>query len=212
MRWGGFRAGRTRSRRVGRRDPRPPGPTYDALGRATQVTLPGGNTVQTQYNGGVVTVIDQVSRKIKRETDGLGRLVTVTEQDAAGALNQSTNYDYDYLNNLVQVNQGGQYRNSKYDSLGRLLYEKIPEQTATINDGTGVLWTSKFTYTAFNQVATRKDARGAVTTYGYDTMNRLTMISYDVSQAPGVAATPSVNYNYDNSSTSTTRGCCCRSR
>jgi YD repeat-containing protein len=68
------------------------------------------------------------------------------------------------------------------------------------------LWTSKFTYTAFNQVATRKDARGVVTSFGYDVMNRLTTMGYDVSQAPGVASTPSVNYNYDNSSTGTTKG------
>ncbi len=54
-----------------------PGPVtsyqYDQLGRATLVTLPGGNTIQTAYNGSVVTVTDQVNRKIKREADGLGR-------------------------------------------------------------------------------------------------------------------------------------------
>jgi RHS repeat-associated protein len=40
----------------------------------------------------------------------------------------------------------------------------------------------------------------------HNTMNRLTTISYDVSQASGVASTPSVNYNYDNSSSSSTKG------
>jgi YD repeat-containing protein len=111
--------------------------TYDAIGRATIVTLPGGNTVQTQYNGNTVTVIDQVNRKIKRESDGLERLVTVTEQDATGALNQSTSYDYDYLDDLVQVNHGGQYRNFKYDSLGRMLYEKIPSRLLRSTTGLG---------------------------------------------------------------------------
>jgi YD repeat-containing protein len=41
-----------------------PGPAtsyqYDALGRATVVTLPDGQTVQTSYNGPTVTVTDQV--------------------------------------------------------------------------------------------------------------------------------------------------------
>ncbi len=53
-----------------------PGPAttyqYDLLGRVTTVTLPGGNTVQTTYSNSTVTVTDQVGRKIKRETDGLG--------------------------------------------------------------------------------------------------------------------------------------------
>src|SRR6185295_1906384 len=78
-----------------------PGPvttyTYDLLGRNTVVTLPGSNTVQTSYaNSAIVTVTDQVNRKIKRETDGLGRLIKVTEQDVStGALTQETSYTYD---------------------------------------------------------------------------------------------------------------------
>jgi hypothetical protein len=35
----------------------------------------------------------------------------------------------------TQVNQGGQVRKFKYDAAGRLLFEKIPEQTPTIPDG-----------------------------------------------------------------------------
>ena len=137
-----------------------------ALGRATVVTLPDSQTVQTGYNGNSVTLTDQVNRKIQRIADGLGRLVTVNEQDVStGNLNQATNYSYDYLNNLTQVDQGGQLRKFKYDSVGRLLYERIPEQSATINDGTGTYWTSKYTYTTFNAISTKQDARGVVTTY-----------------------------------------------
>jgi YD repeat-containing protein len=101
---------------------------------------------------------------------------------------------------------GGQLRKYKYDGLGRVLFERIPERTATINNGTGTMWTSKFTYTDFNAVATRTDARGAVATYGYDTLNRLTTVSYNVSSAPGVASTPSVTYIYDNNQASATTG------
>jgi YD repeat-containing protein len=77
-----------------------PGPVttyqYDLLGRNTLVTLPGGNTVQTTYtSSSIVTVTDQVNRKIKRESDGLGRLIKVTEQDVStGALTQETTYTY----------------------------------------------------------------------------------------------------------------------
>jgi RHS repeat-associated protein len=86
------------------------------------------------------------------------------------------------------------------------LFEKIPERTATINDGTGTLWTTKYTYTDFGEAATRTDARGVITTYTYDALNRLTNVSYNTTDAPGVAATPSVTYTYDNNQTSPTRG------
>jgi RHS repeat-associated protein len=187
-----------------------PGPvttyTYDLLGRNTGVTLPGGNTVQTTYtNSAIVTVTDQVNRKIKRETDGLGRLIKVTEQDVStGALTQETTYTYDLADRLILVNQGNQTRAFKYDSEGKLLFERIPEQTATINDGTGIFWTSKYTYTDWGAVATKQDARGVITTFGYDTLHRLISISYNT--VSGVTTAPAVSYNYDNVQTSATKG------
>jgi RHS repeat-associated protein len=187
-----------------------PGPssgfTYDALGRVTIVTLPDSQTIQTSYSGTTVTATDQVNRKIKREMDGLGRLVKVTEQDATGALTQETSYSYNLFDKITLVNQGNQTRSFSYDALGRLLYERIPEQTATINDGTGTYWTTKYTYTDFSALATRTDARGVIATYSYDTMNRLTTINYNTSYAPGVATTPSISYSYDNTNGSPTNG------
>ncbi|MBI3651684.1 MAG: RHS repeat protein, partial [Acidobacteria bacterium] len=179
---------------------------YDSLGRVTIATLPDGNTIQNAYSGATVMVTDQVNRKIKRENDGLGRLVKVTEQDASGNLTQETTYTYNALDNLIGVNQGGQTRAWKYDALGRALYEKIPEQTATLNDGTGTYWTTKFTYTDFDAVATKTDARGVVTSYTYDTLNRLTGVSYNVSNATGVAATGGVTMTYDTNPQSATNG------
>jgi RHS repeat-associated protein len=177
--------------------------TYDALSRATVVTLPDTQTVRTNYNGNSATVTDQANRKIQQLADGLGRLVTVNEQDSSGNLTQATNYTYDYLDNLTQVNQGNQLRSYKYDALSRLLYEKVPEQTASINDGTGTYWTSKYTYTDFNAIATRQDARGVVTTYSYDTLHRLSQVTYNT--VAGVTTAPTVSYGYDSdSSTGTT--------
>ncbi|MEW6128915.1 MAG: RHS repeat-associated core domain-containing protein [Acidobacteriota bacterium] len=180
---------------------------YDTLGRGTVITTPDSNTVTTAYNGKITTVTDQVNRKIKREVDSLGRLIKVTEQEVTtGALSQETAYTYDMADRLTQVNQGGQIRSFKYDAAGHLLYEKIPEQTATINDGTGTLWTMKYAYTDFGAVATRTDARGVITTYSYDSLNRLTSISYNTSGASGVAATPTITYTYDNNQTSIFKG------
>jgi RHS repeat-associated protein len=178
---------------------------YDTLGRQTLATLPDSNTVQTAYSGATVTVTDQVNRKIKREVDSLGRLIKVTEQNvSSGTLNQETSYTYNLLDILTEVNQGGQYRKYKFDDAGRMLFENIPEQTATINDGTGTYWTSKYTYTNFNAVATRTDARGVITTYGYNTMNKMVSISYNTSGASNVATTSSVAMTY--STTGSTKG------
>lgn len=181
--------------------------TYDALGRATVMTLPDSQTVQTTYSGMTVTTTDQVGRQIKRETDGLGRLSKVVEQDnSTGNLTQETTYTYNLLDKLTGVNQGNQLRAYKYDALGRLLFERQPEQTATINDGSGTYWTTKYTYTDFHAIATRTDARGVITTYSYDNLNRLIGISYNTSGATGVATTTGVGYTYDNNNSSPTNG------
>jgi RHS repeat-associated protein len=203
-------------RRVTQTNPFPqggtPGPVttygYDPLGRQTTVTLPGGNTIQTAYVGGnIVTVTDQVNRKIKRESDGLGRLTKVTEQDVTtGNLTQETTYTYDIADHLIGVNQGSQTRAFKYDAEGHLLFERIPEMTATINDGTGTYWTTKYTYTSFGAVASKQDASGVIIIYGYDNLNRLTQVTYNTSGAPGVAPTPTVTYNYDTNQSSSTNG------
>ncbi|HEV8482244.1 MAG TPA: RHS repeat-associated core domain-containing protein [Blastocatellia bacterium] len=174
-----------------------PGPAttyqYDALGRLKTTTFPDGNTVQQSYSGPAITITDQVNRQIKRQVDSLGRLITTTEQDPSGSLIQNTDYTYDLLNNLTQVNQGGQLRTFQYDAASRLKNETTPE--------TG---TTSFTYTDFDAVLTRTDARGVVTTYTYDTLNRLTGVGYNT--VSGVVTAPTVTYNYDNSSTSTTKG------
>jgi RHS repeat-associated protein len=125
-----------------------------------------------------VILTDQVNRKIKRESDGLGRLIKVTEQTSAGALTQETSYTYSLLNKLTLVNQGNQGRAYKYDAIGRLLYEKIPEQTATISDGTGTYWTSAYAYTEYSALKKRTDARGVESHYAYNALHRATGIWY----------------------------------
>ncbi|HKQ03824.1 MAG TPA: RHS repeat-associated core domain-containing protein [Blastocatellia bacterium] len=170
--------------------------SYDTIGRVTVVTLPDNQTVQTTYSGNSVIVTDQVSRKMERLSDGLGRLVTVNEQDSSGNLTQATNYSYDILDNLTQVNQANQLRSYRYDALSRLTGEKLPEQ----GDPTqSTQWTTTYTYTDFSQVATRTDARGVVTTYAYDSLHRLSQVSYNT--VSGVTTAPTVTYTYDSDAT-----------
>jgi RHS repeat-associated protein len=179
---------------------------YDPLGRTTLVTLPDGNATQTAYSGATTTFTDQVGRQTQTQKDGLGRLISVTQQGLSGSLNLTTTYGYDMLNNLTQVNQGGQIRAFKFDALSRKIFELLPEQSATINDGTGTMWSRSYTYTSFNKVQARTDARGVVTTYAYDSLNRLYSVSYNTSSAAGVAPTNSITYAFDTSTTSSTKG------
>ncbi|MEK6288220.1 MAG: hypothetical protein AABO57_21080, partial [Acidobacteriota bacterium] len=64
----------------------------------------------------------------------------------------------------------------------------IPEQTATINDGTGTMWSSKYTYTE------------------YDALHRRTGTVYNTAGAPGVAATDNVAFLYDSDGQSSAPG------
>jgi len=177
-----------------------PNPTifdYDEQSRVINVTLPDGNTVTTTYNGPITTVTDQVGRQKRSEVDGLGRVVKVTEMDGAKLLSWDTVIGYDLNNNPTTIDQGGQIRAFKYDSLSRLTFERTPEQLSTIDDSTGALWSAKYTYKDFGAIATREDARRVRTTFNYDALNRLSTIAYDVSStAPPVVATPGVTIAY----------------
>jgi len=166
--------------------------TYDELSRVVKVTLPDtvnlpdAQTVQTAYNGATVTTTDTVGRKRKGEVDGFGRLVKMTEQNPAnGALEWETSYSYGALDNLTQINQGGQLRTFTHDAKGRLISETTPEAGKT-----------EYTYTDFDEVKTRTDARGVVTTYTYGPLNMLTGMSYNTASATGVAATAGVSLTY----------------
>jgi YD repeat-containing protein len=145
------------------------------------VTLPDGSTtgtITTSYNGALVTVTDQAGRQKRSEVDGLGRTIKVTEMDNSKQLTWDTTYGYDLNDNLISLDQGGQTRAFKYDSLSRMTFERTPEQDATINDGAGNLWSAKYTYTSFNSVSSREDARHVVTNYSYDGLNRLYNVAY----------------------------------
>lgn len=95
----------------------------------------------------------------------------------------ATQYNYDALGNLLQVSQGQQLRTFVYDSLDRMTSMSIPEKA---NHAVTM------TYTDFGAIATRTDARGITTTYGYDNQDHLASLAYS-------DGTPSVGYSYGSS-------------
>jgi RHS repeat-associated protein len=168
------------------------------------VTLPDTNTVTTSYNGALTTVTDQVGRQKRSEADGLGRTIKVTEMDNSKQLTWDTTYGYDLNDNLTSVNQGGQTRAFKYDSLSRMTYERTPEHDAPIavtENNVTTNWSAHYTYTSFNAIATREDARRVISTYSYDGLNRLYQVGYTLPNPnpDNVQATATVNIAYGSS-------------
>src|SRR5262245_22034297 len=166
--------------------------TYDDLNRPLTMTTLDGATVETTYSGNQVTVKDQANKKRRSVTDALGRFAHVVE-DPDGVAYQ-TDYSYDMLGNLTEVNQGGQRRYFFYDSLGRLRRAKNPEQSAnsslnltnppTYNNN----WSLAYSYDANGNLFSKTDARNITTTYGYDALNRNNTVTYSDS-TPGITRT-----------------------
>jgi RHS repeat-associated protein len=170
--------------------------SFDALGRMTQVLTTADNAfVTTSYSGNTVTVTDQHDRSNpnapghSREsvTDALGRMTDVYE-DPLGS-NYHTAYTYDALGNLRTVTQATtqvtQTRTFIYDSLSRL--------TSAANPESG---TVSYTYDDDSNIHTKTDARGVVTTYSYDHLNRQIIATY-ATTGTGAAQTPTVFRYYD---------------
>jgi RHS repeat-associated protein len=203
---------------------------YDAIGRPWKTVAPDGSTKFDYYNesprpqgasteaGNTFRVKDPIGREKWFRKDIDGNVVEVIEPDPNGNGAVTTNglvtkYTYDKLKRLTQTEQGSQIRKFKYDSLGRLVSQKMAETSASLNDagvfvggGNGV-WSDFYTYDKLSNVTSYKDARGVTTTYTYadsslpafpiDPFNRLFSISYNTNGAPDVLPSPTVNYGYE---------------
>ena len=166
---------------------------YDLAGRVTSVTTPDGAAVTTSYSDNEVTVTDQAGKARKSVSDALGRLIKVIEDPDQDGLNYETTYTYDTLNSLVVVTQGTQQRFFLYDSLKRLIRSRNPEQgtlaSLELSDSVSgnSSWSIGYEYDDGGNLTKRTDARGVVSTYAYDALNRNTTIDYsDTSIHPDV--------------------------
>ena len=116
-------------------------------------------------------------------------------EDPSGQ-NLVTDYVFDTLGNLRKTIQGEQTRYFMYDSLGRVLYSKQPEQdvnasfNATDSITGNTQWAMKFTYDDNGNNLSHDRCRGVSISVAYDRLNRV--ISRDYSDA-----TPDVSLFYD---------------
>lgn len=195
-------------------------PRYDEQGRVVESFAPapdgqtGASLGITSYSisttpivGTAVTATDASGRKSRSITNALGQLVRVDEATGIGGTetadlgtlaspNQPTSYTYNAQGKMVKVQQGGQYRYFKYDSLGRLIRVRQPEQevNAALNladsYNTSGQWTAAFSYDVFGNVLTATDAKGVTITNSYDKASRVKTRSYS-------DGTPTVSFYYD---------------
>jgi RHS repeat-associated protein len=166
---------------------------FDALGRPVSTTLPDNSANTITYTDNTTTASDPTSKQRKFVTDGLARLASVYEPDPASGntLTLQTSYTYNVHDELTQVTQGSQTRAYVYDALWRLVSATTPEAGmvcfGTVSGGI----CQQNGYDSFNNLLYRTDARGVVTNYLYDSLNRITGIAYPTIPS-GVAAMPNV--------------------
>jgi RHS repeat-associated protein len=186
---------------------------YDPIGRVTRILRQDGNSVTYQYGasvGGAAAICnngtgypsfstDETGRQRQFWTSGYGEVIETDEPDSSGAPSIATCYGYDVLGNLTSVQQQGGSTSSSlwrnwamhYDGLSRLTSATSPEAGTTsysyVNASGGLCSGDA------SLPCTRTDARGIVTTYGYDSANQLTSVAYSDNQ------TPRITYNYGNS-------------
>ncbi len=174
---------------------------YDDAGRLIKSIGPDGSTVRVDFGvlvsdrkGTTKTITDQAGRRRSGITDALGRMTTVIEDPNGEGL--ITDYKFDAADKAREIKQGFQRRFFYYDSLGRVLYSKQPEQdvnnefqkTDPISGNSG--WSLKFQYDSNGNMTKSTDARNISVDSEYDGLDRLVERTFS-------DGTPTIKYNYD---------------
>jgi RHS repeat-associated protein len=138
---------------------------YNARGWVTQTTFP--STLYETYGydaaGNLTSKTDRKNQTIQYVYDALNRLGQKSYPDST-----SVDYVYDLASKVTQVNDPTGVYGFAYDNMGRLIgtstqYSFLPNQT----------FTNSYTYDASSNRKSLTAPDGSITTYGYDTLNRL---------------------------------------
>ncbi|HWP53196.1 MAG TPA: hypothetical protein VN476_03635, partial [Pyrinomonadaceae bacterium] len=187
--------------------------TFDWKGRPLRSYNMDGTYKEASYagcgcaGGEVVTLSDEVDRQQKVYSDVLGRQVKTevlqTINNVTGVYSTTTNR-YNALDQVNRIRQyageapplepetegsGYQTMTMGYDGYARLQTKHMPEQRDQSGNPTYTTWT----YHNDDTVNTITDARGAVSTYGYNNRHLVTSVSHVLSGL----STISVGYSYD---------------
>ena len=137
---------------------------YNARGWVTQTTFPSNLYESYGYDtvGNLTSKTDRKNQTIQYVYDALNRLTTKSYPDSTSA-----NYVYDLVGKIKQVTDPTGVYGFAYDNMGRLIgtttqYTFVP--------GT---FSNAYTYDAASNRASLTAPDGSITTYGYDTLNRM---------------------------------------
>jgi RHS repeat-associated protein len=170
--------------------------SYDALDRQYEKQDYDSDTTLTLYSGNTVDSYDPTGNHTRQTLDALGRTVMVYEPDANNNPAYETDYQYDPMGNLLQVDQWGGVKGSADDRQRKFTYDGLSRLIISDNPEIGL---TNYTYDNNGNVISKKDARGITTNYIYDTLNRLTDKTYTepTTLPAGYTHTDPIHYGYD---------------
>ncbi len=143
---------------------------YDTLGRLQVSKNAAGAALDTltyDANDNLNTTTDGLSRVTDQDVDPLNRLIKTIQDQGAGTINATTQFEYDARDNLTKVTDPKNL-NTVYT------YNGLNDLTALSSPDTG---NTVYTYDAAGNRKTQTDARNKTSTYDYDVANRLTSVS-----------------------------------
>lgn len=141
---------------------------YDAYGRVIQTTFPSTHYEQYGYDAAnnLTSKTDRNGQTIQYVYDDLHRLTQKNYPNST-----SVEYVYDLVGKLQQVTDPTGTYGFAYDNMGRLV-----GTTTQYTFVTGT-YTNAYTYDADSNRVSMTDPQGSVTSYVYDTLNRLSTLT-----------------------------------
>jgi RHS repeat-associated protein len=158
--------------------------TYDAFGRVMETTFPSTYYEQYGYDAAnnLTSKTDRKGQTINYVYDDLYRLTQKTYPDSS-----TVEYVYDLVGKLQQVTDPTGTYGFAYDNMGRLVgsttkYTFLPSTT----------YSNSYSYDADSNRTSMTDPQSGVTSYVYDTLNRLSTLT-----PPTAFGTGSFGFTYD---------------
>jgi RHS repeat-associated protein len=143
---------------------------YDPYGHVTQAAFPSSfaETYSYDLDGNLLTKMDRNGHLINYSYDFLNRLTSKSYPNST-----AVSYTYDLANRLAQVSDPTGTYSLSYDNMNRLT------QTSTAYSFiTGKTFTVGYGYDANSNRTSMADPQNAATAYVYDTLNRMTTLTY----------------------------------
>ncbi|MBZ5689021.1 MAG: IPT/TIG domain-containing protein [Acidobacteriia bacterium] len=175
---------------------------YDTQGRMTKTTFPSTLFETFGYDGGgnLTSKTDRKNQTIQYVYDAMNRLTSKTYPDST-----AVDYVYDLAGKIQQVSDPSGTYSYSYDNMGRMI-----GTTTTYSFLPGHNFQNTYTYDAASNRTSITAPDNSITTYGYDTLNRLNGManswagsfgfSYDALSRRTQLTRPngiSTNYTYD---------------